>query len=596
MATVSSEPDGTLPFQMEGVSLNTGAAFGIAVIHSSIDLNETLDQPPVSKDLQATELNKLNHAFDGLILEIQTVISEASFSNKTNKDSLDILNIHLMLAKDPSWQRQLNEAIITGVTASKAVDETLASIRNKLKAKGGQTLWHERIQDFEDLSSRLKRHLSPSSSLPEPHNDTPIIIVSDRIGPADLLDYKRENLAGLVLIEQSQTSHVAIVARSLKIPVVGLTKSHLQKISQGAPLLVDGYEGCVYVHPDQDFVKNYEGLAAQNFKESLSQKSAPLPAQTVDGVRISLLLNAGLVEDVDHIEAAGTEGIGLYRTEISFMMRPKFLNIIEQTKMYREILQRAKNYPVVFRTLDVGGDKVLPYLERLQSENPKKQERVTKVFFDRSLLLQYQLRALIRACPQGDLTIMLPMVAEVEEVITARAILNAEIDREKSKGKPVPKGIKLGAMIEVPSLVYQLPQLFPHVDFLSVGTNDLFQFFFGLDRNYPKLTDRYDVLSLTFLKLLKTILTQCEQANVPVSICGEMAGRPLDALALIGLGYRTLSMSAAAAPLVKRMICGLSYKHIGKFMADVFSSANIKKGTVRQDLEGFAKNQSIAFD
>ena len=252
-----------------------------------------------------------------------------------------------------------------------------------------------------------------------------------------------------------------------------------------------------------------------------------MPTKTLDDVSISLLLNAGLVEDVDHIATSGAEGVGLYRTEIPFMMRPRLPNVNEQVKLYQEILKRAGGHPVVFRTLDVGGDKVLPYLERLKSESSVKKSRAENIFFDRPILLRYQLRALIRATVGTELTIMLPMIAEVNEVQAARELLDNEVNREKGKGNGVPTKIQLGAMIEVPSLVYQLPQLFPHVDFLSVGSNDLFQFFYAIDREYPKLTARYDVLSPTFLSMLKVIQNQCEEARVPLSICGEMAGRPL---------------------------------------------------------------------
>lgn len=581
---------------LEGISLNTGISQGTAVLHSTMALKEPHPQIFYDHDTTSEERTKLSQALHDLEVEIHALISHSFAANESSSpESRDILSVYLQLARDPSWQRQLNGSISEGHTAQEAVDITLSHIKEKLSQKSSQTLWHERIGDFEDLSTRLKKHLAgPSKPFTHPKQGKPFILVADRIGPADLLDYNRGNLAGLILIEQSQTSHVAIVARSLNIPVVGITKNLLNTIKDGDPLLLDGIEGVVYLHPEHELIERFKALS----KPSQITEIPDIPhcSQTRDGVPISILLNAGLVEDVEHIQAAGAEGIGLYRTEISFMMTPKFLNVQAQTQLYREILQRTKNFPVVFRTLDVGGDKVLPYLERLQSENPKKRERVTKVFFDRSLLLQYQFRALIRACGNGPLIFMLPMVAEVDEVITARDVLTAELEREKAKGNPTPTIIKMGTMIEVPALVYQLPKLFPHVDFVSVGTNDLFQFFFGLDREYPKLTDRYDVLSPTFLKFLKSIQEQCETANVPLSVCGEMAGRPLEALALIGLGYHTLSMSAAASPLVKKMICSIPYKYISEYMTEVCTSPYTIHGSIRQDLLKHARGHGIEFD
>jgi phosphotransferase system enzyme I (PtsP) len=589
--------------QIDGVSLNIGVGLGRAIIHQPAGMKATgggiQDQVISSK----SELFYLDQAFIHLVDEIQRLIPQAGSSlppkiitqsqAKSQADSRDIFDVHLMMANDPGWKRQLRQRIHAGMTAAAAIDQTLNSIREILKAKGTQTHWYDRISDFEDLSGRLKRHLINLNASEIPGDQSAIIVVADRIGPAELLDYDRNRLAGLILVEQSQTSHVAIVARSLQIPVVGGMKTLLQEVKSGDSLLVDGNEGRVYIRPVSEVVSRYD--AQVPFKkiqhvEPLSQTAAHLPTKTLDNISISLLLNAGLVEDVDHIATSGAEGVGLYRTEIPFMMRPRLPNVGEQVKLYEEILKRAGPCSIVFRTLDVGGDKVLPYLERLKSENSIRKGRIENVVFDRPILLRYQLRALIRASAGMELTIMLPMIAEVSEVQAARELLDNEVNREKDKGNVVPTKIRLGAMIEVPSLVYQLPQLFPHVDFLSVGSNDLFQFFYAIDREYPKLTARYDVLSPTFLSLLKLIQNQCEEAKVPLSICGEMAGRPLEALALIGLGYKTLSMSAAAIPLIKTMIRSLNYQEVSDYMAGVCvpSQANI-----RQSLRDFAKARKI---
>jgi phosphotransferase system, enzyme I, PtsP len=589
--------------QIDGVSLNTGIGLGRAIVHQPVGMKATgvgtQDQDISSK----SELLHLDQAFIYLVDEIQRLISQTKSSKplkkltqsqaKSQADSRDILDVHLMMANDPGWKRQLRQRVYAGMTAAVAVDQILNSIRETLKEKGSRSHWYDRISDFEDLSSRLKRYLVDVNAPKILDGESAIIVVADRIGPAELLDYDRNRLVGLILVEQSQTSHVAIVARSLEIPVVGGMKTLLQEIKSGDSLLVDGNEGRVYIRPVREVISRYD--AQVSFKkirhaEPGSQAGTLLPTKTLDDVSISLLLNAGLVEDVDHIETSGTAGIGLYRTEIPFMMRPRLPNVNEQAKLYREILKRAGSHPVVFRTLDVGGDKVLPYLERLKAESSAKKGRTENVIFDLPILLRYQLRALIQAGAGMELTIMLPMIAEVSEVRAARVLLDGELNREKEKGNAVPTKIRLGAMIEVPSLVYQLPQLFPHVDFLSVGSNDLFQFFYAIDREYPKLAARYDVLSPTFLSMLKFIQNQCEEAKVPLSICGEMAGRPLEALALIGLGYRTLSMSAAAIPLVKSMIRSLSCQEISDYMGAVCvpSHANI-----RQSLHDFAKAHEI---
>jgi phosphotransferase system enzyme I (PtsP) len=593
----------TVSRQIDGVSLNSGIGLGRAIIHQPAGMKATGVEIQGQDTSIKSELLNLDQAFIHLVDEIQMLIpqTESSFlpknltqsQAKSQADARDIFDVHLMMANDPGWKRQLRQRIHAGMTAAVAIDQTLNSIRETFKGEGMQSHWYERISDFEDLSSRLKRHLAGFNIPGILVDESAIIVVADRIGPAELLDYDRSRLTGLILVEQSQTSHVAIVARSLAIPVVGGMKNILQEIKPGDSLLVDGNEGRVYIRPVSEVISRYD--AQVPFKkirhvEPSSQTAAHLPTKTLDDVAISLLLNAGLVEDVNHIETAGAEGIGLYRTEIPFMMRPRLPNVNEQVKLYQEILKRAGRYPVVFRTLDVGGDKVLPYLERLKSEGPVKKGRAENIVFDRPILLRYQLRALIRASAGTELTIMLPMIAEVSEVQAARELLDNEVNRQKDKGNAVPTKIRLGAMIEVPSLVYQLPQLFPHVDFLSVGSNDLFQFFYAIDREYPKLTARYDVLSPTFLSMLKFIQNQCEGAKVPLSICGEMAGRPLEALALIGLGYRILSMSAAAIPPIKNMIQSLSYQEISDYMGTVCVPSH---PNIRQSLHDFAKGHEI---
>lgn len=604
MANDSAESWMMTSRQIDGVSLNTGIGLGRAILHDSRGVKAAYNRENFGDCSHKGQFIQLDQALVHLADEIQLLISQQSVplpmknqkqpQVKFVKESCDILDVHLLLARDPGWKRQLIERIQEGRSTLDAIDQTLESIREVLRKKGTHSHWRERISDFEDLSARLKRHLTDSVGMPETKDgDFPIIVVADRIGPAELLDYDRSRLVGLVLEEQSQTSHVAIVARSLDIPVVGGMKSLLQEISAGDSLLIDGNEGRVYVRPVKKVIRQYD--ARFQFKKmrhlGLSEPAPPLMTRTLDGVSISLLLNAGLVEDVDRINAVGAEGIGLYRTEIPFMMRPKLPSVNEQVKLYREILNRAGQHPIVFRTLDVGGDKVLPYLERLKSESSIKQRRTTaSIIFNRPILLRYQLRALIRASGDSELTIMLPMIAEVSEVQAARELLDGEISREKEKGNPIPSKIRLGAMIEVPSLIYQLPQLFPHVDFLSVGSNDLFQFFYAIDRGHSKLTDHYDVLSPTFLNLLKSIQEQCQAANIPLSICGEMAGRPLESLALIGLGYRILSMSAPAVPLIKTMIRSLNYQEICSYMASICVSS---QANIRENLRDFAKNREI---
>jgi phosphotransferase system enzyme I (PtsP) len=593
----------TDPRQVHGASLNIGIGLGRAVWHRSVGTKRPLTKIRFSSDAIKNELIRLDHALAHMVDEIQTLISQhasrlpkkqTKSQQKSQAESLDILNIYLLLANDPSWKRQLRQKIQSGVSAIQATDQTLQSIQEKFGKKGAQSIWQDRMSDFEDLSCRLKRYLTGSPAEPiEKFKGSPIIVIADHIGPAELLDYERGHLVGLILGDQSRTSHATIVARSLGIPVVGGVQHSLSEINPGDFILVNGNEGCVYIRPARKTMHRFNVKPShkktQTPKQSL-EKTPFLPSETLDGVPISLLLNAGLVSDANQIKTVGAEGIGLYRTEIPFMVRSKFPTVTEQTKLYQEILKRAGNYPIIFRTLDVSGDKVLPYLEQLKDQKSTIDQQAKHSLFNRPALLKDQLRAFVRASGGHELRIMLPMVTEVSEVQLARQMLNKEIDRERARGNLIPIKTCLGAMIEVPSLVFQLPQIFPHVDFLSVGSNDLFQFFYAIDREFPKLSNRHDVLSPTFLSLLKSIQTQCEVAQIPLGICGEMAGNPLEALALIGLGYRTLSMAAAAIPPIKNMIRNLNYQEISDYMASVCSPS---ENNIRKHLESFAKSRRL---
>lgn len=570
--------------EIKGTSLNAGIGLGRVVLHTPAPFKR------IPKKLDSVgELNCLNDALSRLTEEVQSLVTRQQYP----REAQDLLDVYLALANDPSWKRQLRERVQSGEGAFHAVDQTLQVIRGKLEEQGAHSLWQTRIHDFEDLSRRLKRHLSGIPSLAKEQlvkGKKGIVVIAEHISPAELLEYDRRRLVGLILEEKSQTSHVAIMARSLAIPVVGGIKDIINQVSPGDPILIDGNKGHIYIRPVAQIIRHFKTASFSKQKQVGREATSSLPAETRDGVLISLQLNAGLVEDVGHIEAAGAQGIGLYRTEIPFMMLPKLPNVAEQTAIYREILAQVGNYPVVFRTLDVSGDKILPYLERLKSKNPIMGWRAIRVFLDRPILLRYQLKALIRACVGRDLMLMLPMIAEVSELKTARNLLDSEIERERTKGNPLPTTIRLGVMLETPSIVYQLPHLIPHVDFLSVGSNDLFQFFYAIDRGNPGLPDHYDVLSPTFLSLLKDIQNRCQAAQIPLSLCGEMAGRSLEALALIGLGYRTLSMSAAALPTIRQMIRTLNCQEITDYMTAVCIPA---QGNIRQSLKHFARDHGI---
>ncbi|HJN03929.1 MAG TPA: putative PEP-binding protein, partial [Alphaproteobacteria bacterium] len=410
------------------------------------------------------------------------------------------------------------------------------------------------------------------------------------LGPAELLDYDAANLKAVLLEEGSQTEHSVVVARSLGVPMIGRLGESIKKVRAGDLVIVDGRHGVAFLRPAEDVFAQYdENLAARNERraEYVAQRSEA--AITRDGVRIRLDMNAGLLLDMPHLEDSGAEGIGLFRTELQFMVQPEFPDVRTQIEIYSRILDEAGDKPVLFRTLDIGGDKILPYqdgpLER--EENPAMGWRAIRVGLDRPALLRTQLRALLYAASGRHLGVMFPMVAEVPELRAARRILDLEIERLARRNVAPPARLEVGIMLEVPALFWQLENLLPLVDFVSIGSNDLIQFLFAADRSSPRLSERYDVMAPGFLRLLRTLVEACGEAGVQVSLCGEMAGRPLDAMALVGVGLRALSVAPSAVGAVKRMIRSLDCGQLTAYMNRLYDAGD---HSIRDNLKNFAQD------
>jgi phosphotransferase system enzyme I (PtsP) len=413
------------------------------------------------------------------------------------------------------------------------------------------------------------------------------------MGPAELLDYDRTKLRGLILEEGSPTSHVAIVARALDIPLIGRIDGILDQVEPGDWVIADGDTAEVHIRPAHDVREAYRHkLALRAQRQAAYAAMRLLPAITKDGERIRLLMNAGLLADLPHLEEAGAEGIGLFRTELQFMISHELPRLKQLVDLYTAVLDGAAGRPVVFRTLDLGGDKVLPYARRtLSEENPAMGWRAIRMTLDRPALLRYQIRALLKAGAGRDVDLMFPMVAEVAEFREARKLVDRELERLARIGEMPPRKVRVGSMIEVPALAFQLPALLGSADFVSIGSNDLMQFLFASDRGNPRLGGRYDLLSPPMLNFLKGISDAARARGVPVTLCGEMAGRPLEAMALIGLGFRSLSMVPASIGPVKQMLLSLNFAQLTSFMAELLPRAD---HSLREQLKQFAINERVS--
>jgi len=426
----------------------------------------------------------------------------------------------------------------------------------------------------------------PKKSLPD-H----AILVARALGPADLLDYDISRLRGVVLEEGSPTMHVAIIARALNVPMVARLPEVVGKIAPGDAVVVDGDNGAVYIRPAEDVMATFVStVKTRRMRQKEYAALRDLPAETLDGVRIGLYMNAGLLADLPLLDETNADGIGLYRTELPFMVRANTPDVETQTALYRSVMDHARGRPVCFRTLDVGGDKMLPYWQNAGEENPAMGWRSIRITLDHPAILRHQIRALIRAADGRSLAIMFPMVAEVAEFDAARRILDIEINRAARTGEPTPETLSVGCMVEVPSIAFQLPQLLKRVDFVSVGSNDLAQFLFARDRGNQRIAERYDVLSPPFLSFLLRIVDHCREAGVSCSLCGEMAYAPLDSLALLGVGFRALSVNSPAVGPLKAMIRSATLGEVERLVRKLIVSP---VHSLRSTLANYAFDQGI---
>jgi phosphotransferase system enzyme I (PtsP) len=419
------------------------------------------------------------------------------------------------------------------------------------------------------------------------------IIVARTMGPAALLDYDRSRLRGLVLEEAGPTSHIAIVARAIGIPAVGEVQNATSLVEPGDAIIVDGGAGEVQVRPRPDVEAAYaEKARLRARRQEQYRRLRDVPAITRDGIEVTLQLNAGLLVDLPHLQETGATGVGLFRTELQFMVAERMPTASEQQALYRTVFQAAEGMPITFRTLDIGGDKILPYMQSIEEENPALGWRAIRIGLDRPALLRAQVRALLKAAAGQPLKIMFPMIATCDEFARAKAVVEREKTYLARHGHALPADLKLGVMLEVPSLLFQIEEICRAADFISVGSNDLMQFLFAVDRENRMVANRFDPLSAPSLRALKLIIDHATRLDCPVTVCGEIGGKPLEAMALIGLGYRSLSMSAASIGPVKAMILGLDAGRIGRMIHQELACDGSGE-TLRPKLARYAEQHGI---
>jgi phosphotransferase system enzyme I (PtsP) len=559
-----------------------GLGYGRAVLHDPV--------VPAAKFFAADQVAEAAR-LDQALIDLRASIDRMMMIDGAalGEDPRDVMEAYRLLAHDTSWSEKLHEGIRSGLSAEASIDRARREHRARMQSARDPYL-RERLHDLEDLDNRLLRVLGGEDSKPKIQGDQNVL-VARRLGPAELLEYAKAGLKGLLMEEAAASSHAAIVARALGIPAIGGIEDLTTRIEEGDYVIVDAEEGSVHVRPDDVVYDAYKSrVALRSERQAAYAALKGLPAKTRDGTQVSLMLNAGLDLDLDMLDQAGADGVGLFRTEFQFLVSETLPRLEDQIALYKRVLDRAAGRPVVFRTLDLGGDKVLPALNLQREENPALGWRSIRFALDYKGLFRRQLRALVRAAGDRPLTVMFPMVTVPDEYRQAKALLLEEVEWSFRKTGVRPSTLDLGVMLETPALGFAMQDLAGEVDFLSVGTNDLLQFFFAADRMTPSVSDRYDLVDPAALRFLKMVAETCEKAGIRLSVCGEASASPPVALCFAALGYRSLSMAASAIGPVKQALRNVD---LSAFRAGLLERLDKPNGSFRNQVLGLAAEHGI---
>ncbi|MFD1254629.1 phosphoenolpyruvate--protein phosphotransferase [Devosia equisanguinis] len=580
-----SDIDLRRPRMFNGVSFTDGIALGKVVLHDPRVVVTNF----IADDTDAEKL-RLDAALASMRVSIDAMLDHGDM--QPSSDHREILETYRMFANDRGWVNRLTEAIDNGLSAEAAVERVQNDTRARMLRQTDPYI-RDRLHDLDDLANRLLRVLTNTHQPAQRELPDNAVLVARNMGPAELLEYDRKKLRGVVLEEGGATAHVAIVARSLGLVAVGQAESIVSMCETGDDIIIDGSAGQVHLRPTPEVEQTYVDKVRISAKRrahyaALREK----PSVTRDGVDITLLHNSGLVADLPMLDDTGAEGVGLFRTELQFMIASRLPRLKEQAELYAEAMGIAGDRPIVFRLLDIGGDKVLPYLRATAEENPAMGYRSIRLGLDRPGLLRTQIRALLQAAKGRPLKVLVPMVTETFEFLLTKQVISKEVDRLKRAGHPVPSRLEVGAMVEVPSLLFELDQIMPEADFVSIGSNDLVQFLTAADRANPRVSKAYDPIALPRLRAIRLVVDAAARHGKPVTMCGELAGKPMEALALMAIGMTRLSMGPASIGPIKEMILNLELKPIQDEIAKALG-AGANGQSVRALLTQWAAKQNL---
>jgi len=576
------------PERLQGLALSSGVVRGVAVKQEPHVVSARL----VADDANAEEA-RLNEAVARLRRSVDQLLVSGRVPMGT--PSREVLETYRMFAHDRGWLSRLGEAIRAGLTAEAAVERVRNEHRARLM-KTRDTHFQERLHDLEDLANRLLRHLArPEDNRAEvlPENT---VLIARSVGPAELLEYDRTRLVGVAVEEGSLTGHAAIVAKALGIPMAGRFDGMLDRVEKGDQVILDGEFGLLHVRPSEEVSRAYDEriqVLAERQRAFAHLRDAPV--QTADGQPLTLSMNAGLLVEMNRLEDTGAAGVGLFRTEFQFMVADTLPRLSAQIELYKAVHEAAGDKPVVFRTLDLGGDKMTPFTPSMREPNPALGWRALRMGLDRPALIRYQLRALLRASGGRELNVLFPMISVADELARVREVLETELRLARRHGHETPDKIRVGLMVETPAVAFAPDACLELADFVSVGANDLMQYFFAADRQNSRVSDRYDAISAPALGLLKAVQKSCADHGKPVTVCGELAGRPLEACVLAGLGYRSLSMAAGSISLVRQALAGCDLSRLTPWLeAEIHKGARSGAMSLRERLLCDGKTAGIA--
>ncbi|MFP9138782.1 phosphoenolpyruvate--protein phosphotransferase [Devosia sp. XGJD_8] len=581
-----SDIDLRRPRMFTGVSFTDGIALGTVVLHDPRVVVSNF----IAEDTEAEKV-RLEAALEKMRLSIDAMLEHGDMAG--GSDHREILETYRMFANDRGWVHRLTEAIDNGLSAEAAVERVQNDTRARMLRQTDPYI-RDRLHDLDDLANRLLRVLTgDGQALARKALPDNAILVARNMGPAELLEYDRKKLRGIVLEEGGTTAHVAIVARSLGMVAVGQAQSIVSMCESGDDIILDGAAGIVHLRPTPDIEQAYIDKVKVTAKRRAHYAALKdKPSITKDGVQITLLHNSGLVADLPMLDDTGAAGVGLFRTELQFMIASKLPRLQEQQELYAEAMAIAGERPVVFRLLDIGGDKVLPYQRSMAEENPAMGFRSIRLGLERPGLLRTQIRALLLAADGRPLKILVPMVTETFEFLQTKLVVQKEIERLRRQGKTLPSRLELGVMVEVPSLLFELDQLLPEADFVSIGSNDLVQFLTASDRANPRVAKNYDPIGMPRLRAIRMVVDAARRYNIPITMCGELAGKPLEALALMAVGMTRLSMGPASIGPIKELVLNLDLKPIQLSVGAALSDG-AEGVTIRQLLQEWIEKQNL---